>query len=527
MMFGCPMRLPFELKTNPFTGIPQHVQNENLGEFLPEDSREEIVEKFNTIDKIRGVIHDAASDEIARSQLKQAKYYDSRHCGSKLSVGDKVLHYNHKAAQCQGDKTAPKWIEPNTIVKIHDKGNYTVKDKNGKQLATKVCASNLKLWQEPIASDFLPDWIKPSQIPDTVDTVQEELDRNKKDKKVKRKKDQLKKAKPNGYLKKLYGDDLPPPPCERQDPVEHITPNVFRHEHDQSSENTSRNDKKVQFADNIAVHTFPATESMKNSPQKAHRSSSSKQKLPLREGLRSRAKILQDTPLTLKSTSLKLPANTESKEEMKRKKDKFFSSMITSAEHLANNDTSRESSDLEVVGCVNSNGFKFRPLSIDERKAICRRLNMPFRKPDLNHDNIGENLGQRNPKVKIIVGDGNCLFRAFSVAVTGWETAHLAFRQLICEHISEVGTYTKKDPTEYFSQTNMTSLGVYGSDVEIMAAAQILGCDIYVYHMYGDSLKWLRFPCKHSSGLESSAIYLDNRTGDGNTGHFDYVCGLF
>ena len=108
--------------------------------------------------------------------MKQAKYYDSRHCGSKLNISDKVLHYNHKAAQQQGDKTAPCWIGPYTIVKVHYKGNYTVKDKNDHQLATKVCASNLKLWQEPIASDFLPDWIKPSLIPDTVSEVKQQLD---------------------------------------------------------------------------------------------------------------------------------------------------------------------------------------------------------------------------------------------------------------------------------------------------------------------------------------------------------------
>ena len=69
---------------------------------------------------------------------------------------------------------------------------------------------------------------------------------------------------------------------------------------------------------------------------------------------------------------------------------------------------------------------------------------------------------------------------------------------------------------------------VFGTDVEIIAAVQVLGTDIYVYHTYGSSLKWLRFPCKHSSGVQSGgAIYLDNRTRDGNTGHFDYVLGLF
>ena len=73
-------------------------------------------------------------------------------------------------------------------------------------------------------------------------------------------------------------------------------------------------------------------------------------------------------------------------------------------------------------------------------------------------------------------------------------------------------------------KTNTT----FATDVKIMAAAQVLGVDIYVYHMYGKSLWWLRFPCKHQSGTSSSnGIYLDNRYGNGKTGHFDFVTGLF
>ena len=105
---------------------------------------------------------------------------------------------------------------------------------------------------------------------------------------------------------------------------------------------------------------------------------------------------------------------------------------------------------------------------------------MPFCKADLNHENIGENLSNRTPKVKTIGGDGNCLFRRLSVAITGWETSHLAFRQLICEHISEVGMYNKIDLQNYLSRSKMRSLRTYGTDIEIMAAAQILAV-IYMY----------------------------------------------
>ena len=90
----------------------------------------------------------------------------------------------------------------------------------------------------------------------------------------------------------------------------------------------------------------------------------------------------------------------------------------------------------------------------------------------------------------------------------GWETSHLYIRQLICEYISDVGTCTKEDPVKYLRESKMKCAKVFGTDVEIMAAAQVLGTDIYVYNTYGSSLKWLRFSCKHSSGVQSGgAIY--------------------
>ena len=258
MMFRCRMHLPFKLKTNPFTSVPQHIHNDDLGEILPESTMEEIAEKFTVIDKIRTVIHDVASDEIAQSQLKQAKYYDSHHCGSKLNISDKVLHYNCKAAQQQGDKTAPHWIGPYTIVKVHNKGNYTIKDKNGHQLATKMCASNLlKLWQEPIASDFLPDWIKPSLIPDTVSKVKPQLDEAKKQKQNKQA-IRHRRRKPNQMTTSknyLVMTSLPLPVNSKilnSKPV-YSTPNVFKHEMEQCVKKNMKEKKSTLQT------TFPST----------------------------------------------------------------------------------------------------------------------------------------------------------------------------------------------------------------------------------------------------------------------------
>ena len=138
-------------------------------------------------------------------------------------------------------------------------------------------------------------------------------------------------------------------------------------------------------------------------------------------------------------------------------------------------------------------------------------------------------MGTCSPKVRSIKGNGNCFFRAVSVGLMGWEVGNLKIRQMVCEHITTYGTYTCESEGKYYvNQNKMKVSGTYATDVEIMAAAQIFGVDIYVYHTYGGTLRWLRFPCKHTSGSASlNAIYLDNRYSDGKTGHFDFVIGIF
>ena len=221
--------------------------------------------------------------------------------------------------------------------------------------------------------------------------------------------------------------------------------------------------KKVHFAENISIHTFlPKPDHLEKADETTVMSTPPKpvQRLGLRKRLQK-----SSTSEPSKSSTQQNPNN------MRNKKDQFFASMIPDPKPIS----SESEDDLEVLGSVDANDFIFNPLTVPVRKAICVCLNMPFCKQHLNHENIGEELYDRNPKVKSILGDGNCLFCALSVAMTGWETSHLAFCQLICEHILEVGPYTNNHPSKYLNNMKMRSLKVFGTDVEIMAAAQIIG----------------------------------------------------
>ena len=165
---------------------------------------------------------------------------------------------------------------------------------------------------------------------------------------------------------------------------------------------------------------------------------------------------------------------------------------------------------------------QFWPLSDGEQQNLCNALNLSWVGP-VRHIHIGERMFGPPSRRKVIAGDGNCLFRALCYAITGSEEEHLAIRFLLCEHIRLNNTYMGISGLEYLEQSKMEQPFVHGTDVELMATADMLSTDIYVFHRWGtQGRKWLRYSNEDRIG---SAIYLDNRWGNGRDGHFDYVLG--
>ena len=93
-----------------------------------------------------------------------------------------------------------------------------------------------------------------------------------------------------------------------------------------------------------------------------------------------------------------------------------------------------------------------------------------------------------------VLGDGNCLFRALSRALTGVEDHHIALRKTIAEF--EASNTTTFQPLHIaINQTipfpdhlqNIRKLSVWGTNLEIIAAASLFQLDIYLatetYHL--------------------------------------------
>ena len=167
--------------------------------------------------------------------------------------------------------------------------------------------------------------------------------------------------------------------------------------------------------------------------------------------------------------------------------------------------------------------LSFVPVNKDSQKVLASMLNLPVIKA---HENI-QSKAIGSPSTSFNVqGDGNCLFRALSYAVTGRQIYHNIIRQKIIQHMSTIEHLLKPHMNDslkdYLNRTKMSRQGTWGTDVELFAASHLLDTDIFVYTKSGHDSKWNRFSKSMLDGClpkNKCAIYINHTGGV----HFDVV----
>ena len=150
-----------------------------------------------------------------------------------------------------------------------------------------------------------------------------------------------------------------------------------------------------------------------------------------------------------------------------------------------------------MINIKEAGPVQFTPLDAEQRQATCKLMNLKNQKPGqelkyVNVSRVRDNIHPNPPKdIQRIQGDGYCLFRALCCAITGMQTGHKALCQIICDYLSQGTTYTGTDGKDYLANSQMQQDKKYRTDIELMAAAQVLDRDIFVYHKYGNTHKWL------------------------------------
>ena len=95
------------------------------------------------------------------------------------------------------------------------------------------------------------------------------------------------------------------------------------------------------------------------------------------------------------------------------------------------------------------------------------------------------NVSHRPAATTRIAADGNCFFRSISLVVTGSQDFHQELRLLITTHrihksknpVFSSLVSSDKSMEQYMKRSRMQSLGVWATEVEIIAAASFVECN--------------------------------------------------
>ena len=136
--------------------------------------------------------------------------------------------------------------------------------------------------------------------------------------------------------------------------------------------------------------------------------------------------------------------------------------------------------------------FRFNPVSEEWQRRVCQELGLRFVCANAC-DEGGPNVKLKHPTFgHRIIGDGNCLFRAFSYIITGAEDQHFELRCRIVERLRSVGhrllVVDIHEPTvqQYIANSRVDRQGAWGTWVEMMVLANMVGANVYSYRIQND-----------------------------------------
>ena len=165
-----------------------------------------------------------------------------------------------------------------------------------------------------------------------------------------------------------------------------------------------------------------------------------------------------------------------------------------------------------------SSNIPYWPVCEAWQKSICQLLGIRFIRGNVSHTQEHFNYSINHFPACChwkILGDGNCFFRALAFLVTGSQDDHIEFRTLITTYIAHnaglMSCYIghSQSVNDYLQQTNMHSPSVWATEVEIFAAANMLGTSIFVFTKCGQNYKWLKFT--NSSSADNSSLCTPRR----------------
>ncbi|XP_039298709.1 uncharacterized protein LOC120354851 [Nilaparvata lugens] len=195
------------------------------------------------------------------------------------------------------------------------------------------------------------------------------------------------------------------------------------------------------------------------------------------------------------------------------------------------NDSYNSDSDVCFVSETVSCNFFF-PIDRQWQETKCIELNINFENPLTCMNFPVKSLLAEPLGIKPIVGDGNCWFRSISYIITGSEEHHTIVRKKLV-HFMRSEPMCKRIRNAFPPDDikhDMDRNGVWATDIEIFATAEMLDTDIFIYSKISNDKKiWQTFSktfISKEGNTEADdfnkSVYITNESGV----HFEVVLSV-
>lgn len=174
--------------------------------------------------------------------------------------------------------------------------------------------------------------------------------------------------------------------------------------------------------------------------------------------------------------------------------------------------------------------YGFSPLGVKNKKCLCRILGIsPKHVLKAAHNAVS----QMGPPLstKQIASDGNCLFRAISYSVSNRQEHYKQVRNAVVNHMMKSSDALKSflrpqysSVEEYIKLSGIEKDAVWGTELEILAAADLLKTDIFTFHE-GSWIKYSASQIRSQTDTLNEAVYLKHIM-EGHVQHYESVISV-
>ncbi|CAG2185969.1 unnamed protein product [Mytilus edulis] len=186
-----------------------------------------------------------------------------------------------------------------------------------------------------------------------------------------------------------------------------------------------------------------------------------------------------------------------------------------------------DESDIEILSTAEC-FYDFIPLNTLLKRKLCKFVNIPSKKISKQNSTNFYNIGQPTA-CKTITGDGNCLFRAISYSLSNRQEYFGDIRRAIVDHLLRNAEVFKsflqprfKTVEEHIQTLRMEENNVWGTELEIVACADLLKTDIYTF-FNGTWIKYSSSQINSNNCVNDQAIYLQH---NGDINHYEVVTAV-